>query len=37
MDVHLGKEHTMNFERGICNYKAQSKDDLEVHLFTLQV
>ena len=37
MDVHVGKEHTDNFECGICNHKAQSKDDLEVHLFTCEM
>ena len=25
MDVHVGKEHTNNFQRGICNYKAEHK------------
>ena len=33
----MGKEHTNNFECGICNYKSQSKEDLEVHLFTCEI
>ena len=37
MDVHSGKEHSNNFECGICDLKLRNKEDLEVHLFTCEI
>ena len=37
MDVHYGKKHSDSFECGICDYKAESYEQLEIHLFTCEI
>ena len=32
MEVHLGKCHMENFECGLCEYKAESSENLNLHL-----
>ena len=36
-DVHIGKEHSNNFDCGICDIKMKIQEDLEVHLFTCEI
>ena len=37
MEVHFGKNHSENFECGLCEYKAQDLEELELHLFTCEI
>ena len=37
MAVHSGKTHSDNFDCGICEYQAKSKEELEIHLFTCEI
>ena len=37
MEVHNGKFHTDIFDCGICEYVAESEDNLDLHLFTCEI
>ena len=37
MEVHLGKTHTDAFECGLCYFKAETTDKIDIHLFTCEV
>jgi hypothetical protein len=37
MEVHLGKEHSANFECGLCEVEAKDLENLEMHLFTCEI
>ena len=36
MEVHIGKHHLENIECGLCESEFQTKDELDVHLFTCE-
>ena len=36
MDVHVGKEHSENYECGLCEYVAKDLQALETHIFTCE-
>ena len=37
MEVHVGKQHSENFECGLCNYEAKDIEALNLHLTTCQI
>ena len=37
MQVHTGMCHSVHFDCGLCDYKAKTKGNLEVHLKTCEV
>ena len=37
MEVHYGKNHSDSFECGICEYKAETLENLEIHLVTCEI
>ena len=37
MEVHIGKYHAVDFECALCEFKAKSLDELELHMFTCEV
>ena len=37
MNVHYGKKHSDSFECGICDYKAETYEQLKIHLFTCEI
>ena len=37
MEVHIGKYHTDVFECGICDYIADTEENLDIHLFTCEI
>ena len=37
MEVHYGKNHSDSFECGICEYKAETLESLEIHLVTCEL
>ena len=37
MEVHNGKDHSDNFECGLCEYAAETEENLELHLFTCEM
>ena len=37
MDVHSGKDHSDNFECGLCEYAAENEESSELHLFTCEI
>ena len=36
MNVHLGKQHSENYECGLCDSEYKNLEDLELHLFTCE-
>ena len=37
MEVHYGKNHSDSFECGICDYKAETFEQLKIHLCTCEI
>ena len=37
MEVHIGKDHSVNFECGICDLVVNTLENLEIHLFSCEV
>ena len=37
MEVHIGKTHADIFVCGLCDYKAETLEELDIHLFTCEV
>ena len=37
MKVNNGKDHSDNFECGLCEYAAETEGNLELHLFTCEM
>ena len=37
MEVHTGRCHSEYFECGLCDFKAKTKENLEIHLSTCEI
>jgi dimeric dUTPase (all-alpha-NTP-PPase superfamily) len=37
MEVHIGKEHSENFECGLCEFEAPNFENLDIHLNVCEV
>ena len=37
MQIHYGKSHSINFECGLCDFKAKNLENLQIHVKTCEI